>query len=236
MAYVYKITNNENGKFYVGVASREFDTDQNYMGSGTAIKHAINKYGRDSFAKELIHSCEDFDEALELEELIVDEDFLKRSDVYNLKEGGKGGSVHSPEIRKSMGIHKIGHTPWNKGVPMSDEVKKKVSESKKGTPPWNKGMSTPDDVRQKQSLAVKGRPPIAEETREKLRIHATGETNPFYGKTHSEESKRKMAESLKGNGLGVKQKIVECPHCGKSGGSQTMKRWHFDNCKFKNAK
>ena len=28
-------------------------------------------------------------------------------------------------------------------------------------------------------------------------------------------------------------KILVCIHCGKSGGEGSMKRWHFDNCKFK---
>jgi hypothetical protein len=26
---------------------------------------------------------------------------------------------------------------------------------------------------------------------------------------------------------------VKCPHCGKEGGHTNMKRYHFDNCKFK---
>lgn len=33
-------------------------------------------------------------------------------------------------------------------------------------------------------------------------------------------------ESLKG-------KFLTCPHCGKTGGYQGLKRWHFDNCKDK---
>lgn len=32
---------------------------------------------------------------------------------------------------------------------------------------------------------------------------------------------------------GYKQKIVTCPHCGKSGGESNMTRHHFDKCKFK---
>ena len=27
---------------------------------------------------------------------------------------------------------------------------------------------------------------------------------------------------------------ITCPHCGKTGGRNLMKRYHFDNCKFKN--
>ena len=25
-----------------------------------------------------------------------------------------------------------------------------------------------------------------------------------------------------------------CPYCGKTGDNSNIKRWHFDNCKFKN--
>lgn len=30
---------------------------------------------------------------------------------------------------------------------------------------------------------------------------------------------------------GVPRPIITCPHCLKSGGSNAMTRWHFDNCK-----
>jgi hypothetical protein len=32
---------------------------------------------------------------------------------------------------------------------------------------------------------------------------------------------------------GMKYEIVECPHCGKQGGSSSMPRWHFENCRMK---
>ena len=28
-------------------------------------------------------------------------------------------------------------------------------------------------------------------------------------------------------------KVIKCPHCQKEGQLANMKRWHFDNCKFK---
>lgn len=46
-------------------------------------------------------------------------------------------------------------------------------------------------------------------------------------KTHSEVTKQKIANSLKKL---IRPKIA-CPHCNKLGGSISMKRWHFDNCK-----
>ena len=57
------------------------------------------------------------------------------------------------------------------------------------------------------------------------------ENNTHYweGRERSEETKRKISESSKGK----KYKIVKCPHCGQEGGENLMKRYHFDNCKYK---
>ncbi len=49
------------------------------------------------------------------------------------------------------------------------------------------------------------------------------------GRKASDETKSKMSEGMKG----IKKKIIKCPYCDKEGGSSQMKRWHFDNCKFK---
>ncbi len=81
-------------------------------------------------------------------------------------------------------------------------------------------------------------------------ITPKGEDHPMFGKTHtnttkaliaantskhqkgrlkSEEHKARIGAAHKGR----KHTIVECPHCPKSGGLPSMKKWHFDNCKFK---
>ena len=49
------------------------------------------------------------------------------------------------------------------------------------------------------------------------------------GFKHTEEAKRNMSISH----IGIKHKIVSCPHCNKEGGCRAMKRYHFDNCKSK---
>jgi hypothetical protein len=50
----------------------------------------------------------------------------------------------------------------------------------------------------------------------------------YTGKGHqvSQDARDKMSASKKDK----KQKIVTCPHCDKSGGISSMKRYHFDNC------
>ena len=41
--------------------------------------------------------------------------------------------------------------------------------------------------------------------------------------------KKKMSQAKVG--LRFKREIVICPHCGKSGGTNLMLRYHFKNCK-----
>ncbi len=53
MYVVYKTTNLVNSKFYIGVHKTE-NPEDDYLGSGKLIKRAIEKYGADSFHKEII--------------------------------------------------------------------------------------------------------------------------------------------------------------------------------------
>ena len=84
MNIVYQTTNNLNGKTYVGVHTRDRDS---YIGSGKALRLAIEKYGHENFTRETIFEGTP-EECLELEALIVDEEFVARDDTYNLVEGG----------------------------------------------------------------------------------------------------------------------------------------------------
>lgn len=49
------------------------------------------------------------------------------------------------------------------------------------------------------------------------------------GKSHSPEQVEKMREAM----TGYEYEQVTCPHCGTSGGSNNMKRYHFDRCKHR---
>lgn len=44
--YIYKTTNLINGKIYIGKRSHENPEKDKYMGSGTVLRKAFNKYGR----------------------------------------------------------------------------------------------------------------------------------------------------------------------------------------------
>lgn len=83
---IYKVTNNINGKHYIGKHQTE-DLDDGYMGSGNLIKRAIKKHGWENLTKEILHVFQTESEmnAKEKELVIVSEE------SYNLCEGGRGG-------------------------------------------------------------------------------------------------------------------------------------------------
>ena len=99
---VYLTTNIKNNKIYVGVHKTDNpDVFDGYIGCGvniyrpytykkskTPFQFAVNKYGVDCFKRSLIKVFDTLDEALNLEFHIVDEDFTKRNDTYNVALGG----------------------------------------------------------------------------------------------------------------------------------------------------
>lgn len=87
---IYQTTNLINNKIYVGAHSTD-DLNDEYFGSGTNISRAIKKYGRACFKKDVLYIFENPEEMFAKEKEIVTPEFLKRSDVYNIVEGGYGG-------------------------------------------------------------------------------------------------------------------------------------------------
>jgi hypothetical protein len=85
---IYKITNQINGKYYIGRHSTK-NINDSYMGSGIGIKNAIKKYGVDNFTKEIIAMARSTEELWELEKEIVNEDVVKDPMSYNNAYGGK---------------------------------------------------------------------------------------------------------------------------------------------------
>jgi hypothetical protein len=90
---VYKITNGVNGKIYVGLHVTK-NLDDDYLGSGKQIQAAVKKYGRENFKREYIKICKTPEEMYNLEAEIVNEEFVKSTNTYNMKTGGTGSWSH----------------------------------------------------------------------------------------------------------------------------------------------
>ena len=128
--YVYIITNKINHKFYIGKHSTN-KLDDGYMGSGTAINKAIQKYGIENFSKRILCFCDSAEDAYKVEEFLVTDNLIKREDCYNIKTGGNGG-IFSEAARKNLSKIRKGRIPWNKGKRgiYSDETLHKMGANK----------------------------------------------------------------------------------------------------------
>ena len=199
--YVYQITNQSNGKIYVGKRSCKCSIeDDAYMGSGIHIRRAIKKYGIENFSKAIIDVCDDTEMAFELEALIVDVDFLKRSDTYNLCGGGIGGGVgecapmfgksHSEDARDKISANLVGKTN-------SEETRAKMSAAKTGDKNHMFGKTISPETRAKISAnhAMKGKT----HSPESIAKMSANNARAMKGKTQSPETRAKISATKLAN-------------------------------------
>lgn len=86
---IYKITNNINGKYYIG-QHKTNDIYDDYMGSGYIIKQAEQKYGLSNFTKTILFDFDNFDEMNNKEQELVQLSNCYPYNImsYNLRAGG----------------------------------------------------------------------------------------------------------------------------------------------------
>lgn len=97
--YLYKTTNLINNKFYVGIHST-VNLEDGYIGSGTLLRRAIRRYGKNNFKFEIIQFFKSREELLIKEKEIVNEEILKNNQCMNLKPGGGGGFCNEEHRNK----------------------------------------------------------------------------------------------------------------------------------------
>lgn len=99
------------------------------------------------------------------------------------KVKARNDSMTKDERKARFG--KAGEANGMFGRTHSKEVRERISELNRGRRPHNLGVPTPEDIKARQRDSASGRV-------------RTGERNPFYGKTHTQEVRRKIAEKAKG--------------------------------------
>lgn len=170
---IYKVTNVINNKFYIG-AHKTKNKQDDYMGSGTLIKKAIEKYGLENFKKEILMECESEKEMYKQEKNLVE----MCKDSYNLKFGGEGGWDHiynNPNWKSPFSDPILQKKLSKKGIVKIKELRK----DKKFVAEWNAKIS--ESNKGKQSFLGKKH---KEETKKKIGLKNSqmiGELNSQYG-------------------------------------------------------
>lgn len=228
---IYAIVNMINAHFYIGSAVSLYRRKNQHFNDLKANRHgndhlqkAYKRYGNNAFRFYVIECVEATEDLIEREQNYID----TLDPHYNIAPtaGSQLGMKHSEETRRKLSKSHKGHIP-------SEETRKKRSEAQKGkkrgafTEEWRKNMS---EAHKGQTLS-----PVSIEKREATK-QAKRETDPTYGKhskpspkkgkplseehkakvsatlkgyKHTEEARRNMGESKKGNTYAKGYKYTE---------------------------
>ncbi len=125
---IYKITNKMTGQIYIGQHVTD-NLDDGYMGSGVRIINSVAKYGKDQFDKEILFVFNNFEDMDQIEAALVNEEFIRRPDTYNVVLGGTGwctkGTVVVEDVNNPGIFVRIPIDQYNNTIhkyPTSDSV------------------------------------------------------------------------------------------------------------------
>jgi len=192
---VYQTTNLINNKIYIGVHTTK-NLKDGYLGSGKALTHAITKYGRENFKREILFYFDNPEEMFKKEIELVNEEFLKREDVYNLKVGGFGvfklnelsriKAAKSCTGQKRTEIQRKRIGDGNRGKFVSLETRLKLSQSRR------KQIMKPERyIKMMETKNRKGNTKHSLKTRSKI-------SESHKGKNKSVEHKASLSKAHKG--------------------------------------
>jgi len=142
---IYLIKNNINGKCYVGqqkTKNKTFYAVNKYFGSGTYIRNAIKKYGKENFSKYYLCLCNSAEELDEKEKYYI-KLLDTKNNGYNQTNGGdhyrQGQNEHKAEVNEKRRQQML--NAWKDpeyrekvmknryGFHHSEETKKKMSKA-----------------------------------------------------------------------------------------------------------
>ena len=196
--YIYETTNLINGKKYIGKhISNKFDN--NYYGSGVALKRAINKYNKENFKVVILEEVEDLSLLSKLEtDYIIKFNAVKDNNYYNNSYGGEdeGWSGINKMYKEKPDLWRRNREKSSKsqtGQKRTLETKTKISNSLKG-------RIFSEEHRKNISEAAKKRLSILnKEERYKIGLNfgTLGKSSPIKGRTkYNSEQVRKATESM----------------------------------------
>lgn len=179
MIGIYKITNKENGRVYIGQSiniEKRIKRHKRDMKNGKEKPKSLqNDYDSspDSFEFSVLCECS-IDELDGLENFyIAAEKSTNPKNVYNIKRGGN----------------------WCTRT-VTIETRRKISEKVSGENSPNYGKRPSKEALALRSESMKKH---SDEISKRMKGRFSGEKHPFYGKHHTAESREKMSKALAGH-------------------------------------
>lgn len=166
---VYETTCLVNSKTYIGC--HKFAVDDKYLGSNQQLKDDVEFYGYEHFKLKVLKEFDNEPEALAYETSLVTEEYVSNPLTYNCHVGGGGSWTRV----NALGKNKYKRTKKHKELARKQIIK--AREAIAANPEWEA------EIKAKRIATVKQR-------------YANGELiNPFKGKKHTEETKKRIAET-----------------------------------------
>lgn len=192
MIGIYRIRNLVNNKCYYGSSKQIEKRWKNHKTSlignthyNTLLQRAWNKYGEHNFVFEVVKECKE-------ENLLLEEQkYLDKNPEYNIGKTSSGGDNLSKNPNKNIIVQKIKKSVNDRINLMTKEEKiEKFSLPMEKNPNWKGGISyTYCNCGKRISNGC---------THCNKCAPKSGENNPFYGKTHSKETRSILREKRLG--------------------------------------
>ena len=179
---IYKTTNLLSGRYYLGMHSTD-TLDDDYLGSGNQLHHAIKKHGRENFKREILEFCSSREELASRESELVTMNEVRNKECMNMKVGGFGGGmIWNEEHMKAFS--KAGHSALKEKLKTDPELKQKFIDlgnaSIKNLTPWTgqefKGKKHTEETKKKMREAQKNRNSSGEYNSQHGTMWVTNET------------------------------------------------------------
>jgi group I intron endonuclease len=184
---IYQIYDSLKNRSYIGQATTSFADrwDRHRLALFNPNKTTqTNTWLKNSFRKSIL----DNDEKGELPEgfivfsiiELIDSNLPEQQKLNQLNERERFWIAEFKRLKNPIYNFKDGGQDWSK------EDIEKMAKANIGRAPWNKGLIKPYSEQTLRRMS-------------KFSKTKTGESNPFFGKTHTEESKQKISDSKTGN-------------------------------------